>query len=67
MAQGRGLGTEVLGPRLSALDADGASAVLETSDPRNPGFYERFGFAVVAELDDLPHDAPTTWVMERTK
>ena len=66
MAQGRGLGTEVLKPRLAALDADGARAVLETSDRRNLGFYERLGFVVVAELDELPHDAPTTWIMERT-
>ena len=64
-AQRLGLGTEVLQPRLRALDDTAASAVLETSDPANLRFYGRLGFEVVAELDRLAHGAPTTWVMER--
>jgi predicted N-acetyltransferase YhbS len=64
-AQRSGLGTEVLRPRLQALDDAGASACLETSDPANLRFYGRLGFEVVAELDRLPHGAPTTWVMTR--
>jgi ribosomal protein S18 acetylase RimI-like enzyme len=64
-AQRRGLGSAVLQPKLSALDATGARAVLETSDPDNVVFYRRVGFEVVAELDRLPHRAPTTWVMSR--
>ena len=64
-AQRRGLGTAVLGPRLEALDAAQATAVLETSDPGNILFYGQLGFEVVAELTQLPHGAPTTWVMGR--
>jgi ribosomal protein S18 acetylase RimI-like enzyme len=64
-AQRSGLGTEVLRPRLARLDDAAASACLETSDPANLGFYSRLGFEVVAELDDLPSGAPTTWVMQR--
>lgn len=65
VAQGQGLGSEVLRPRLSALGAADATAVLETSDPRNLAFYRHAGFEVTAELADLPHGAPVTWVMER--
>ncbi|HSM65009.1 MAG TPA: hypothetical protein VK860_01755, partial [Ilumatobacteraceae bacterium] len=64
-AQRSGLGTEVLRPRLAELDDATASACLETSDPANLDLYSRFGFEVVAELDDLPSGAPTTWVMQR--
>src|SRR5690606_29802532 len=64
-ARRRGLGSAVLRPRLDALDAAQATAVLETSDPGNLRFYGQLGFEVVAELAQLPHGAPTTWVMER--
>ena len=64
-AQRSGLGTEVLRPRLQELDDVAASACLETSDPANLRFYGRLGFEVTAELDRLPHGAPTTWVMTR--
>ena len=64
-AQRRGLGTAVLWPRLEALDVARATAVLETSDPGNLRFYGRLGFEAVAELAQLPHGAPTTWVMGR--
>jgi ribosomal protein S18 acetylase RimI-like enzyme len=64
-AQRLGLGTDVLRPRLEALDDAAASAVLETSDPANLRFYGRLGFEIVAELDRLAHGAPATWVMKR--
>jgi hypothetical protein len=64
-AQRRGLGSVVLQPRLTALDDAGARAALDTSDADNVVFYGRFGFEVVAELERLPHGAPTTWVMSR--
>ena len=63
--QRRGLGTAVLGPRLAALDADGEIASLETSEHSNVEFYGRLGFRVVACVDNLPHGAPTTWLMSR--
>lgn len=65
-ARRRGAGSAVLAPRLAELDRTGGIATLETSDPANLSFYGRFGFEVVAELADLPHGAPTTWVMRRT-
>lgn len=64
-AQRLGLGRAVAAPRLAALDATGATAALETSTPGNVAFYRRLGFDVVAELAELPHGAPTTWVMHR--
>ena len=50
---------------LEQLDRTAATARLETSDVTNLGFYARFGFGVVAELEHLPHRAPTTWIMDR--
>ena len=56
------------GPRTNARTArpKGRTARLETSDVNNVRFYARFGFYVTAELDDLPHHAPTTWIMDRS-
>lgn len=62
--QRRGLGSAVLRPMLDQLDRDRQSARLETSIIGNVRFYERHGFDVVTELE-LPHGAPTTWIMHR--
>lgn len=62
--QRQGLGSGVLRPMLDRLDRDRQSARLETSTTGNVAFYERHGFEVVAELE-LPHGAPTTWLMHR--
>jgi GNAT superfamily N-acetyltransferase len=64
--QRTGLGTAALQPRLTALDRAHSSAVLETSEPGNLEFYGRLGFEIVAELAQLPHSAPTTWIMRRS-
>jgi GNAT superfamily N-acetyltransferase len=64
-AQGRGLGSAVLGPRLAALDEHGETATLDTSAEANLRFYGRLGFEVVASFERLPHGAPTTWSMLR--
>jgi GNAT superfamily N-acetyltransferase len=61
--QGRGLGTSVLQPRLTACDAEEVLATLETSDADNVRFYTRLGFAVTAEIE-IP-DGPRTWLMQR--
>lgn len=45
---GKGLATGLLEAKLAQLDHEGQSAYLETSDPRNIGYYNRFGFAVVS-------------------
>ena len=64
--QRQGLGTALLQPVLEELDHAGAPACLETSSPGNVKFYGSLGFTVVAHLDDLPAEAPETWVMWRT-
>lgn len=66
-AQGRGLGTAVLRPRLATLDEHGETAALDTSAEANLRFYGRLGFEVVASHERLPHDAPTTWSMLRER
>jgi GNAT superfamily N-acetyltransferase len=48
--QGDGLGSRLLQRTLSRLDAQGALAYLENSNPRNLAFYERHGFEVVGEI-----------------
>jgi GNAT superfamily N-acetyltransferase len=63
--QGRGLGSAVLGPMLERCDDASLTAGLETSEERNLRFYGRLGFATTATVDDLPHGAPTTWIMHR--
>jgi len=45
---GKGFATGLLEAKLAQLDSEGQSAYLETSDPRNIGYYNRFGFAVVS-------------------
>jgi ribosomal protein S18 acetylase RimI-like enzyme len=62
-AQGRGLGSAVLGPVLEQCDADGIGAYLESSKERNIDFYARHGFRVTGELR-LPR-GPRVWAMWR--
>ncbi len=63
--QRRGLGTALLRPVLDELDRTEVPACLETSAAGNLVFYGSLGFTVVAHLDQLPGDAPETWVMWR--
>jgi ribosomal protein S18 acetylase RimI-like enzyme len=62
-AQGRGIGSAVLGPTLRQCDADEVGAYLESSKERNIDFYARHGFRVVRELR-LPR-GPKVWAMWR--
>jgi ribosomal protein S18 acetylase RimI-like enzyme len=62
-AQGRGLGSSVLGPVLERCDADGVGAYLESSKERNIDFYARHGFRVTGE-QRLPR-GPKVWPMWR--
>jgi len=48
--QNRGLGGRVLEPVLAHCDAQGLSAHLESSNPRNLAFYQRHGFEVTGEI-----------------
>lgn len=47
--QGGGLGAELVEPVLAMCDRAGIPAHLESSNPRNIGFYERLGFETVDE------------------
>jgi GNAT superfamily N-acetyltransferase len=48
--QGRGVGTRLMAPMLTRCDAEGLPAYLESSNPRNLGFYRRHGFVDLGEL-----------------
>jgi len=48
--QGSGLGEALLAPTLAHCDATGTAAYLESSNPRNLGFYRRLGFDAVSEF-----------------
>lgn len=47
--QGSGLGGHLIAPVLEQCDRGGVVAHLESSNPRNIGFYERLGFEAVDE------------------
>lgn len=59
-----GLGTAVLQPVLERVQAEGASAYLETSTPENVDFYTRLGFAITGEVQILD-EGPNIWAMMR--
>ena len=48
--QGSGLGSALLEESIARVDAAGAPAFLENSNPRNIPLYERFGFRVEREV-----------------
>lgn len=50
IARGQGLGSALLRSGLKRCDAQGASAYLESSNPRNVLLYERFGFETIGEI-----------------
>ncbi|MFD3703227.1 GNAT family N-acetyltransferase [Nocardia sp. NPDC058658] len=62
-ARGAGYGSALLSSRLAHIDAEGGLAYLESSNPVNVPYYERFGFAVTRELQ-LP-GGPPIWLMQR--
>jgi predicted GNAT family N-acyltransferase len=62
-AQGSGAGSRMLARTLSLVDADGMSAYLESTNPRNVPFYERHGFVITGE-EYLP-EGPRLTCMRR--
>ena len=48
--QGKGLGSAILRPVLAECDAAHLPAYLESTNPRNRSFYERYGFQAICEL-----------------
>ena len=61
--QRSGSGTALLRRMLARIDGDGLAAFLDTSEPNNLGYYERFGFQVTIELK-LPNGIPL-WGLTR--
>lgn len=61
-ARGLGLGAALIEHGLVRARADGAPARLETGNPRNVGYYERFGF-VIEEEAQSPDGGPIVWFM----
>jgi len=61
--QGNGLGGAILEATLKRVDAKGASAYLENSNPKNTRLYERCGF--VARRNISPSNAPPLIAMWR--
>ncbi len=62
--RGQGFGHALMSSRLDRLDAEHAAAYLESSNPANVPYYERFGFEVTGEIV-LPGGGPTMWPMWR--
>ena len=60
-----GHGLRLLADNLRRLDAEGASAYLEASNPANVPLYERHGFKLLGAFD-LPDGGPTVHTMWRT-
>jgi ribosomal protein S18 acetylase RimI-like enzyme len=63
-ARGKGVGPKVLVPLLERCDDTRSPAYLESSNPRNIGFYERHGF-VRRPLFELPEGCPVITPMWR--
>ncbi|MFQ5515878.1 MAG: GNAT family N-acetyltransferase [Myxococcota bacterium] len=49
--QGRGVGGALIDPILRRCDASGVAAYLESSNPANVPYYQRFGFEVTGQID----------------
>jgi len=62
--RGRGLGMGLLAVTLEQIDAEGAAAFLESSNPANDHRYERLGFRRCGEFE-LPEDGPSVTQMWR--
>jgi GNAT superfamily N-acetyltransferase len=62
-AQGKGLGSLLLGPTLESCDREGLPAYLEASSERSAALYERLGFRHTGELRVA--GSPPLWLMLR--
>lgn len=63
-AQGQGLGGRLLQPVLAQADLEGVLCYLETADPDNLDFYQRFGFEFDRRHQLIP-DGPPHYSMRR--
>ncbi len=64
-AQRQGWGSRLVQPALERADAAGVPCALETSDPANAAYYQRFGFVVVDGALALVPGGPTHVAMRR--
>lgn len=62
--RGKGFGQVLMRSRLDRCDAEHAPAYLESSNPDNVPYYERFGFEVTGEIT-VPNGGPTLIPMWR--
>jgi ribosomal protein S18 acetylase RimI-like enzyme len=62
--QGRGVGGALLQPVLALADRERLVCYLDTNNPMNLPFYERFGFAVTGHAHET-QCGPGTWCMRR--
>ena len=62
--RGGGCGHALMRSRLERCDAEYAPAYLESSNPDNIGYYNRFGFEVTGEIT-ISGGGPTLWPMWR--
>lgn len=62
--RGKGFGYALMRSRLDRCDAEHLPAYLESTNPTNVPYYERFGFELTGEIA-LPHGGPTLWPMWR--
>jgi ribosomal protein S18 acetylase RimI-like enzyme len=62
--RGGGFGHALMRSRLDRCDAEYAPAYLESSNPDNIGYYQRFGFEVTGEIR-MPGGGPSLWPMWR--
>ena len=63
--QGKRLGGVLVEPILEACDRGGVLAHLESSNPRNIGFYERLGFVTTDEFRCGGPSGPVMTIMQR--
>jgi GNAT superfamily N-acetyltransferase len=64
VVRGGGYGRALMESRLRRCDDEYAPAYLESSNPDNLPYYERFGFRVTGEIT-LPDGGPSLWPMWR--
>jgi predicted N-acetyltransferase YhbS len=62
--RGQGFGQDLMRSRLDRCDAEHAPVYLESSNPANVPYYERFGFEATGEIP-LPDGGPVMWPMWR--
>jgi ribosomal protein S18 acetylase RimI-like enzyme len=63
--QGHGHGSRLVAAGLRHADHAGTACYLETSDPDNVAFYQRFGFTIVDDALPLVPGGPTHIAMRR--